>query len=464
MRARTTGRGTPEPVVVGRVTDVIEGGLVLSSTSDLVQVTSATAADLLVHAAWTDRGSVVEAGRKNTPLTTAATATVVTSPAASVQRLVTVVIITNADTTDASVVTVELTDGAFAARLWKGLLLPGESVAYTANGWARVSSGGRPSTGAARRSVNVQSKTTAGPGTWTKPTAFKPTSVLVLMWGAGGGGGGGHTSAAGVRSAGGGGAGAGAFHAVEFAASDLPDTVSYTVGAGGAGGTGAPSGGAATAGTHGGNTTFFGLVAYGGGDGGPGFGTVGNVSAGGGGGSGGAPNTASWDERGGVPGLSNESTQGANAGSGGRVLTALAAERGGGAGGYNSGVVTFPGAGSLFGGGGGGAGGERTAAGTVLDAQPGGGSNSYDRGTGGAAGTSGAVPTPGSPGLAGNSTRGGAGGGGGGASTSAGVSGEDGGDGGGYGGGGAGGGGGTTGGSGGSGGNGGDGAIYIYTW
>jgi hypothetical protein len=72
-------------------------------------------------------------------------------------------------------------------------------------------------------------------GTWTKPTWAQ--SVRIYMMGAGGGGGSGRRGAAGTTRGGGGGGASGSMTVVEIVASDLPATVSYTVGIGGTGGT-----------------------------------------------------------------------------------------------------------------------------------------------------------------------------------------------------------------------------------
>ena len=123
-------------------------------------------------------------------------------------------------------------------------------------------------------------------GTWTKPSG---TIVVVECVGAGGGGGGGQ----GNNNQAGGGGGGGCMNRQTYAAADMPDTMTITIGAVGAGGAGGSSTG--VSGTAGGNTiaihasgsagTAFNLRGFGGGGGAGG--TADNGTGGGGGGTGG---------------------------------------------------------------------------------------------------------------------------------------------------------------------------------
>lgn len=118
--------------------------------------------------------------------------------------------------------------------------------------------------------------------TYTKP--YNAKYVKVICVGAGGGGGsgrsGGFTSGFYIR--GGGGGGGGAMVVAQFKGSEVPNSVTITVGAGGAGGASTGSSGAFTAGnpgnggrsgSDGGNTSFGNLVVAAGGTGGSGAAT-----------------------------------------------------------------------------------------------------------------------------------------------------------------------------------------------
>jgi hypothetical protein len=228
---------------------------------------------------------------------------------------------------------------------------------------------------------DIQAFTTPGSDTWVKPANC--SGVTVICIGGGGGGGGGRKQATGQTRPGGGGGGGGGFSTMNFAAIELGDTETVTVGAGGAGGAGAiadTSNG--SSGTAGGDSSFGALLrATGGGagngatsssattpggaagtglnsDGGAGgtggsttTGTVGGTTRYGGGGGGGGPGVSNANNTGGR-------TNGNQAG-GGVTFTAPALVGGdagdipGGAGypGGSTGTAGVPG-----GGGGGGAG------------------------------------------------------------------------------------------------------------
>ena len=84
--------------------------------------------------------------------------------------------------------------------------------------------------------MDVQTFTSTGAGTWTKPNGAK--FVLVVCVGGGGGGGGGSSTASGTARHGGGGGGGASITKKFISASDLGTTESVSVGTGGTGGTG----------------------------------------------------------------------------------------------------------------------------------------------------------------------------------------------------------------------------------
>jgi hypothetical protein len=106
----------------------------------------------------------------------------------------------------------------------------GSQYARQNGAWAVVTGGG----GGGGGGVNIQTFSTAGTTTWTKPAGAK--YVIGYMWGSGGGGGSGARNATtGIRSGGSGGAGGGLLK-FTIDASLLSATESVVIGAGGVGG------------------------------------------------------------------------------------------------------------------------------------------------------------------------------------------------------------------------------------
>lgn len=109
----------------------------LTSTSDLVRVTTSSGADVDIHASWVDVASgVTTPGHTNVNMTTATTTTVVGSPGASTQRTVRTLHIRNKDVIDQDV-TVIHTDGTNAPEMVKAVsLTPGRTLDYDEGaGW-----------------------------------------------------------------------------------------------------------------------------------------------------------------------------------------------------------------------------------------------------------------------------------------------------------------------------------------
>lgn len=112
--------------------------IILASTSDLIRVVTSHAAQVKVHASFVDlSGTTVTPGRTNTLITTATTATIVASPAASTVRNIKHLNITNDHASQSCIVTVEHSDGTTIIELMSFTLLPGENMIFNEEGrWA----------------------------------------------------------------------------------------------------------------------------------------------------------------------------------------------------------------------------------------------------------------------------------------------------------------------------------------
>jgi hypothetical protein len=110
--------------------------LLLTSTSDVIRLVTGTATTTIeVHASYVDvNGTTITPGRTNTLITTAATTTIVGSPAASTQRNVKAIYCTNDSASTSCVVGVEHFDGTNAVELISFILLPGENLGYREDG------------------------------------------------------------------------------------------------------------------------------------------------------------------------------------------------------------------------------------------------------------------------------------------------------------------------------------------
>lgn len=105
--------------------------ILLTSTSDLLRVTTSSTANIDVHASFVDlSGSTVTPGRTNTTISTATTTTVVGSPAASTQRTVKSLHIRNRHASSTNDVTVLHTDGTTSVELIKLTLAAGWVLHY----------------------------------------------------------------------------------------------------------------------------------------------------------------------------------------------------------------------------------------------------------------------------------------------------------------------------------------------
>ena len=431
--------------------------LLLTSTSDKIQVVTTAATACGVHASWVDlNGSTVTPDRSNTSIAAAATTDVVASPAASTQRNVKFLSVWN-DASSGQTITIRHTDGTTSVDLWQGTVPAQTGVIFDeSSGW-RVSS--------PYPAADVQTFDFPG-GTWIKTTGPRAGLTLARLWGGGGGGGGGASLATAVVAKGGSGGGGGLCASQIFQTDSLPDELAVVIGVGGGSGLRGQTGQAGGNGIAGGNsyiraTTYTLLFAYGGA-----AGTGGQITASATTGGAGAGTHSAAQGAVNGPGASGQPTSGSNSSAFGPAW------EGGGGGGGSSNSATVPlvtaGGNSRWGGGGGGSGGCHTSTPTNVDASPGGGTgNSVGAtagGLGGAAGTSGASPTAGANGTDTDGVVGGTGGGGGGTTVTASTVGGDGGNGGKGGGGGGGGGVGMNPGIGGRGGTGGNGFGVIISW
>lgn len=114
--------------------------LLLTSTTDRLQVVTDAVAAIDVHTSWVDTNissGLITPGRTNTSIVTAATTSIAGAPAASIQRNVRTVHIRNKHATLATNVTVTHTDGVVTVELIKYPLGPGTQLEYTdENGWS----------------------------------------------------------------------------------------------------------------------------------------------------------------------------------------------------------------------------------------------------------------------------------------------------------------------------------------
>jgi hypothetical protein len=110
--------------------------LLLTSTSDLVRLTTDTATSTIeVHTSYVDvSGATITPARTNTLISTATTTTIVGSPGASTQRNVKAIYVTNNSPGTSCSVAVSHTDGTNAVELMQFVLLPGENMGYREDG------------------------------------------------------------------------------------------------------------------------------------------------------------------------------------------------------------------------------------------------------------------------------------------------------------------------------------------
>lgn len=109
---------------------------ILDTTSKVLRMVTGAAASVTASVDWVDKnGDTYTPGNTLTPaVTTATTTTIVPAPAASTQRGVQTVHITNNHASAATQVTVQVFDGTNSADIFGVTLLPGENVIVTEEG------------------------------------------------------------------------------------------------------------------------------------------------------------------------------------------------------------------------------------------------------------------------------------------------------------------------------------------
>jgi hypothetical protein len=110
--------------------------LLLTSTSDLVQVITGAASTINVHTSYMDNnaGTITPLRTNTATISTATTTTIVGSPASSVQRNVRHINISNTDAANSCLITVQHTDGTNVEPLIVCTLLIGEELVLTQGG------------------------------------------------------------------------------------------------------------------------------------------------------------------------------------------------------------------------------------------------------------------------------------------------------------------------------------------
>jgi hypothetical protein len=119
--------------------------ILLTSTSDLLRITTSSTANIDVHASYVDlSGTTVTPLRTNTAISTATTTTVVGSPASSTQRTVKTLFVRNRHATTTNNVTILHTDGTTSVEFIKVSLNAGYTLRYDeGNGFEVLDSFGR---------------------------------------------------------------------------------------------------------------------------------------------------------------------------------------------------------------------------------------------------------------------------------------------------------------------------------
>lgn len=105
--------------------------LLLTATTDKIQLTTSSAATVDVHASWIDNNAgTITTGRTNTAISSATTTDIVASPASSTTRNVKTLHIFNKDASTSCSVTVVFDQNSTDYLIWKQVLRAGECLEY----------------------------------------------------------------------------------------------------------------------------------------------------------------------------------------------------------------------------------------------------------------------------------------------------------------------------------------------
>lgn len=121
--------------------------ILLTTTSDKLQIITASTGSIKPHVSWVDNAAgVITYGRTNTAAVASATTTdVLAAPGASTVRNAKFISVRNDHASTSNLVTIQHTDGTTVHPLWQGTLLAGESVNFNeGQGWQYCDANGNP--------------------------------------------------------------------------------------------------------------------------------------------------------------------------------------------------------------------------------------------------------------------------------------------------------------------------------
>lgn len=156
--------------------------LLLTSTSDKVQLITGSASTIHVHASYVDNlsGTITPARTNTASIATATTTDIVGSPAGSTQRNVRHINIRNADASNLTSVTVQHTDGTNVETLFKCTLLPSEELIFTQGGlWLHLDSSGGAYSAQLTNPVTYNQSTTSQGAGFSSDTYLTGSSILI---------------------------------------------------------------------------------------------------------------------------------------------------------------------------------------------------------------------------------------------------------------------------------------------